>query len=1055
MKQLNLKLFLIPFLFLPCYTLQATPVQHAAAKKAVDPAASPRITKIINREWTFNYFPEEKADKKGCEQPGFDDSKWPAVAVPHTWSTYETTGERHPFIRNPSDKDNPYWWKGWGWYRKRFSIDPPQKGKRIFIEFEGVQKYCKVYINGKYIGDHKGGYGSFDFDLTDEIQWGKENVLALAVNNDLVDRYSIAPMRAGNFDVYGGIYRDVSLVIKSPVYIPMQGSASHEGGTFITTPSLAKNNGKEGVVRVQTYVKNDLKESRTIRVKTIITDAQQKPVVSFEKTATLKPGELANVDQTSPVIQNPNLWSHESPYLYTVVSEVYDGNALADTYTSPLGFRWFWWDYKENFLYVNGKKMVIHGGNRHQEYAWLGDAIPKWITEMDYKDMAENLNYNFMRTAHYPNDKRVYQLTDQYGIAIDEELPNIKNQVFDKETQQQMLKEMIRRDRNHPSIMLWSMGNETNHAADSKWTLDEDTTRIITARRVLEGSQGLYAPHSDENLGIESLLRCNIRGWYNKDVKDMEPSDGQHAGTEEQQHQLLIKSNRLGTGNLCTWLYADHGADREYLNSPLKHINPKGYVDLYRQPKYSYYLWQANYLTRPMVWIMPHYWRSRYLGQKKDIVVDGSCETVELFVNGKSKGVQHPDKENFHSVVFKNIEIVKGEIKAIGKKGGQTVTSVIQMAAAPARLTLKASHTSVPAAKNSVIIITANIVDQNGVPVLGANNPLKWSVKGPATLVGPESYTSDIDSHEQMDGTLYTDAPVTNVIRSNGQPGEILVTLQSPNLSSATIKINAVTDTYAIAEIAEPKLSDAGRAAVAQNPESGNTVNSKIPVVIKETVDEFEMPGKTLEAYTSFITGYMAKKNPSADITSIEFKALAGLFASHMQNNYGRLVADDYNFNIEHFNKAAYLAKVISATLLPDLFKEGLRRYYAQAIIVKGDDKNVHTEEKRIKSIPAKGKLIVVGKPVAGNTTVQYMSTNDLEQLIRKIYPEAAGMSDEERLDLAVYLAQINPYIGRTTVSSQIRKQDKKTAEHFTIRENEPVWFPDYDTTLKKTKKKK
>ena len=134
--------------------------------------------------------------------------------------------------------------------------------------------------------------------------------------------------------------------------------------------------------------------------------------------------------------------------------------------------------------------MVIHGGNRHQEYPWLGDAIPKWITEMDFQDMAENLNYNFMRTAHYPNDKYVYDLADKYGIVIDEESPSIKNQDFSAEVQEQQMKEMIRRDRNHPSIMLWSMGNETNHAVDSKFAVAEDTTRILTARRVSDGSAG-------------------------------------------------------------------------------------------------------------------------------------------------------------------------------------------------------------------------------------------------------------------------------------------------------------------------------------------------------------------------------------------------------------------------------------------------------------------------------------------------------------------------------------------------------------------------------------
>jgi hypothetical protein len=1017
---------------------------------------SPRITKVINREWTFNYFPEEKADRKGCESPAFDDSKWPAVAVPHTWSTFETTGEVHPFIRNPSDKDNPYWWKGWGWYRKRFTIDPAQAGKRFFLEFDGVQKYCKVYLNGKYLGDHKGGYGSFDFDITPYISPGQQNLLAVSVNNDLLDDFNIPPMRAGNFATYGGIYRDVRIVIKTPLYIPMQGAANHEGGTFVTTPGLEKTGGKEGVVRVQTYIKNDYKSAREARVRTIVLDADGRQVAGFEQRIRIQPGEIAKADQISPVIKNPNLWSHESPYLYTVISEVYDGGSLTDTFRSPLGFRWFRWDYKENFLYVNDKKMTIHGGNRHQEYAWLGDAIPKWITEMDYKDIAVNLNYNFMRTAHYPNDPLVYDLTDKYGIVIDEELPNIKNQVFDKEVQRQMLKEMIRRDRNHPSIMLWSMGNETNHAADSEWTLDEDTTRIITARRVLEGSQGRYAPHSDENLGIESLLRCNIRGWYNKDVKDQEPADAQHAGTEEQQHRLLIASGRLGTGNLCTWLYADHGADREYLNSPLLHINPKGYVDLYRQPKYAYYIWQANFLERPMVWIMPHYWRSRYLGEKKDMVVDANCETVELFVNGRSKGILKSNSSNFQSVTFKNIEIERGEIKAVGRKAGKEVVATIQMAGEPAQLSIKASHASVPAARNSVVIVTADILDKNGHPVLGANNPLKWSVKGPGSLVGPETYTSDIDKHEQMDGTMYTDVPVTNVIRSDGQAGDIWVTVQSPGLVSAVVKINAFDDRhYEIQEIGEPRLTGQGRLPVTQNPEFASGGQHKIPQLVKNTVDEFEMPGKTQEEYRAFIGSYLIKHNPGIGKQTIEFEALVTLFASHMKNNLGRLVADDYNFNIEHFNKSAYLGGIIAGSGLPEKYKTVLRQHYAELYITRGDDKNIDSEEKMLRGIPAKGKVIVLDPKTPAKTGPEVTGTKDLSKLIVEIYPELKGVTSETQNTFMKYLARINPGIAYTISSSQIRKQDKKTWEQFELQEGVPVWYPQYDELIKIVKKKK
>jgi hypothetical protein len=156
----------------------------------------------------------------------FDDSHWPAIALPHTWSTFETTREPHPFIKSATERDDNYWWYGWGWYRKRFVIDPAMRGKRLFVEFDGVQKYSRVYLNGVFIGEHKGGYNSFCFDLTGHARFGEANLLAVRVSNRRDDNFGgIPPMHAGNYNVYGGIYRDVRLVFKDPLHIPYQGSA--------------------------------------------------------------------------------------------------------------------------------------------------------------------------------------------------------------------------------------------------------------------------------------------------------------------------------------------------------------------------------------------------------------------------------------------------------------------------------------------------------------------------------------------------------------------------------------------------------------------------------------------------------------------------------------------------------------------------------------------------------------------------------------------------------------------------------------------------------------
>jgi hypothetical protein len=1024
---------------LPTLILSLAVFSSVYSQKKPEVPQSPRIEKIINSEWTFNYFPAESADK-GYESVAADDSKWRAISLPHTWSTYETTKELHPFIRNASENDNPYWWDGWGWYRKHFSINGNYEGKKVFLEFQGVQKYCKVWLNGVYLGDHKGGYSSFDFDITAHIKKGGDNVIAVAVNNKRNDQFRIPPMTAGNFNVYGGIYRDVSIVLKNNLYIPMQGAASHEGGTFITTPGLTE---KAGIVRIQTWVKNDNKQPKTCILQTSVFDATHKVVQVIKSNAEIKPGQLYMFDQTSKPVKSPHLWSPDDPYVYEVLSEVIDGKEVADVFRSPLGFRWFWWNYVENALYLNGKKMLIHGGNRHQEYPWLGDAIPKWITEMDYNDMAGNLNYNFMRTAHYPNDKYVYDLTDKLGIVVDEEVPNIKNLDFAEEVQIQNLKEMIRRDRNHPSILFWSMGNETNKAVDSKYAVAEDTTRILTARRVNNGSQGKFAKHNDDNLHIENLLRCTIRGWYNTDVKNLEPKDEQQSGTEEHQVNMLKASGLFGKENLCTWLYEDHGADREYLNSPMLHVNPKGYVDVYRVPKYAYYFWQAAYAKKPMAFIMPHFWRKQYLGQKKDITVISNCDKVELKVNGASKGVLNPDESNFHTVTFKDITIEQGTITATGTRSSTTITAQVVMAGEPARLVLTTQQKKLAADRASVAIITADIVDSKGNHVYGAGNTLRWNVSGPAVLSGPPVYESDINKHHEMEGAWYMDAPVSSVIRSTGEAGKIKVTVSSSGLASGTILIDAEAVKRDNSIISEPALSDAGRDQVNKIVIEARRLD-EIPQEVQKTFEEIKFSAPDRAGYKKAARDYIFKNNPSVDTTTIEFRSLANLLSTYLVNNNGQLIADDYNFNADHFNNCRLIAGYIAATKLPAAFKDGLRNYYSSSIIIQGSEKNAGDEMNWLNWIPSGGTVVYYGLTGKSPQGIIYTDKNDLPDLIALVHPQFKTFSEEGRVRAIGFISKMNPYVHAEEISEVDSSGKKVTRTTLKAEKGKPVLIPLY-----------
>jgi len=1028
---------LITFLFLILFI----PSVLFSQKKPFGNQISHRIEKIINSQWTFNYFPGAGANK-GYEAPRFDDSKWPAISIPHTWSTYETTGELHPFIRNASETDNPYWWLGWGWYRKHFTVNTEYSDRKVFLEFEGVQKYCKVWLNGQYLGDHKGGYGSFDFDITSVLKPGEDNVLAVAVNNHQKDEFKIPPMAAGNFNVYGGIYRDVTIVLKDKLFIPMQGAANHEGGTFVTTPLVSE---KEGVVRVQTWVKNDYPQKKTCTLITTIVDSTDKVVQVIKSEAVVDPGQLYKFDQTGKTIKNPHLWSNEDPYLYKIYTQIMDGKTVADVYTSPLGFRWFNWDYKENFLYVNGKKMVIHGGNRHQEYPWLGDAIPKWITVMDFKDIAENMNYNFLRTANYPNDKLVYSLADKSGIIIDEESPSIGNQEFSAEVQEQQMKEMIRRDRNHPGIMFWSMGNETDHAVNSKYAVAEDTTRILTARRVTDGSAGTFVKHTDENLALESLLRCTIRGWYNKDVKDLEPIDFEQSGTEAHQQNMLKASAKFGTGNLCTWLYEDHGADREYLNSPLLHVDPKGYVDVYRVPKYAYYFWQATYGKNPMVFIQPHYWRSIYIDQLKDIVVNSNCDKVELFVNGASKGYKLLDKSNFHSVTFNNIRIEPGAITAVATGEGKSVKTEIVMAERAAKIVLKGSQNRISADRGNVVIITADIQDSHGNHVYGANNTIKWTLTGPATLVGPAIYETDINRHQMQDGVWYMDMPVSNVIRSTGKPGKIHISVSASGLTSGSFDIETeemVTDNSVVSE---PVLQNEGRIGITKVLLTPNRLE-EVPHEIILTINEINLGNSDKTGYFRLIRDYIKKNNPAIDTATIELRTLSDLFAGQLLNSAGKLIADDYNFSINHFNNCRLISRYINSTKLPPLFKDGLKKYYSDAIIMKGSEKDAGDEMNWLNWIPSGGTVVIVQneEPDPALKGVIWTKNSDLTEIIGTVYPQFMKFSEEAKERALVFISKANPYVHVNSISDQSREGDKakKTNVSYTAEKGQPILIP-------------
>ena len=416
------------------------------------PPAGQRIKVVLNPDWTFY-----KGDVTGAEATGFGDSTWSKVNLPHVFDT--------PYY---SLKKGVFWYVGYGWYRKHFNAQADWiSSKRIVLEFEAAFQVAEVYVNGKLVGEHKGGFTGFYFDITSAVTAG-DNVIAVRVNN-LWDA-QIAP-RGGDWLFLGGIHRDVFLVVTNPLHVTWY-------GTFVTTPQVSA---AQATVDVKTEVKNENAASVSCKVTTTIVDATDAVVASMESTQSIAAGAVYEFDQTSPAIANPHLWSPETPYMYKVNTTVSDGTGAVDNYESPLGIRSIQWTAEQGF-FLNGAHYLINGINAHDDRAGWGIAQTNAGFRRDVKLMKDT-GFNFIRECHDPHDVSWDDAADQLGILewpendfwgvghfVSDETGGWNQSSYPTRTAdeqpfqdnlKQQLTEFIRERRNHPSIIVWSMGNET------------------------------------------------------------------------------------------------------------------------------------------------------------------------------------------------------------------------------------------------------------------------------------------------------------------------------------------------------------------------------------------------------------------------------------------------------------------------------------------------------------------------------------------------------------------------------------------------------------------
>jgi len=775
-------------------------------------ANSPRQAVSLDRDWRFQI-----EDATNVMADSFDDSHWRHVDVPHD---YVVEGAFDPTNHFRYPGMNASWYSLHAFlpvqpavYRKTFSIPASAKGKRLWLEFDGVFSNSRYWLNGQEIGNQYSGYTRSRFDITDATRFGAKNALAVRVD----------PRYDGWWYEGGGIYRHVRLVIANPVHIAPD-------GVFVSAAVANPRDGAQSDATIAASVETTNSGASTVQatIHSEVLDASGHCVASNATVQSIPAGTAAQIAQTIP-LSKARLWSIDSPYLYQLRIAISVSGKIVDQLITPFGIRDIRFDAQRGF-FLNGKHIKIQGVNMHEDHAGVGVAMPDALFKWRLERLKE-MGCNAIRLSHNPVAPELLDLCDQMGFLVIAENRHLGDAYADqaqkntRAVEHRDLSSLVKRDRNHPSIVLWSLCNEqwiqgSPEAAAMARAMKQRIYELDPTRLVTAAMNGGFT-NQDGFLGVLDIIGVNYHPEVYEPVHALRPATPMAAteiasevGTrgvyatnhwesywgDKTQGYVSAYSINAGPGGQTVenawppvatndfmaggfvWSGFDYKGEPRPFEWPV--INSHyGVMDICGFPKDSYYYYQAWWTDKPVLHLFPHWnWQGRE-GAEIPVWVHSNCQEVELLLNGVSQGKK--TLEPFHHLEW-SVKYAPGKLVAKGVRNGQPIETVVETTGAPAAVRLTADRSALVADNSDVAVVKVQVVDAQGRVVPTANNKIAFTLKGPAKLIGVGN--GDPSSHEPDKASARSafNGLAQAILQTTVKKGKITLNANSPGLTPAS-----------------------------------------------------------------------------------------------------------------------------------------------------------------------------------------------------------------------------------------------------------------------------